>query len=213
MKFSFKSNFIFIFLVLLLSLSLTSAVTVSLSLPMQKQGQPIIISQFCTNSTYSNISSILVGGTKALGQTVMPEIFNDYYEYKFTNTTTTGSYIVSGYCDEYGTGIIYSWSYGFEVGTDGSLIFLLVGLAIVILAFAFVARNEYLGFMSGTLFLASGVYMMTNGYGLLNDSYTRMASYLLLGMGLFLMLASAYEAISSNSFSLIRNNDDGDSEE
>jgi hypothetical protein len=99
-------------IILMVILPMVSSSDLS-GLPSQKQGETIFIIQSCDNSTYSNISSILVGSSVINGVTVMPEISNDYYVYNLTNSQTLGTYIVNGYCDE--NGVKTNWAYDFPV--------------------------------------------------------------------------------------------------
>ena len=105
------------FLIFILLLIFISPINALESLPAQKQGRSVILWQACDLSSYSNISSVKSGSTVLINKAVMIEITDDYYEYNFTNTSTLGTYVVSGYCDE--DGEKSNWAYDFNITPDG----------------------------------------------------------------------------------------------
>lgn len=111
-----KLLLVFIFGMLLISL--TSATNIiQQNTPTVKQGQPFLLEQFCSNSTYANISSIKTSSINLLGETNMIELSNDYYQYSFTNTTILGFYSAIYHCDENGVDI--GGKTDFEVTNSG----------------------------------------------------------------------------------------------
>jgi len=73
-------------------------------------------------------------------------------------------------------------------------LFLLLG-AFIILAVALSTKNEFFGYFSGLVFAMAGVYMMIYGLGEQWNIYTQTISYISLGLGLILIIVSAYETI------------------
>ena len=73
-------------------------------------------------------------------------------------------------------------------------LFLFLG-GFLIFAVALYSRNEFFGYFSGLIFVMAGVYMMIYGLGSQWDIYTQTLSFISLGLGLILMMVSAYETI------------------
>jgi hypothetical protein len=171
-----------------------------------KQGDILNIIHNCKNSTWSNITRITYpNSTFALNtQTAMTKNgFN--YNYSFSNTNTLGEYSVYGACDE--DGVNTPWYSSFNITTTGQesdntiLLFLALG-GFIILIFAFVLKNNYLGFMAGVLFIIFGIFALVYGLGIISDFYTSAIGYVSLGLGLFIFLTSAYSAISDTGINL-----------
>ena len=210
-----------IFGMLLLILSVTTVLAdtqigVIQSLPPVKQGDCVMLPQTCATCTYNNISSVTYpNSTLALGQVAMAQSGNSY-SYSFCNTTELGRYIVNGYGNPGGN--VETWAYDFNVTTTGNnnsfVIPLFLGLgAFILLIFAFALKNNYLGFMTGILFIILGIYTIIYGLGIMSDLYTTAIAYVSLGLGLFIFLASAYSAINEtnvNLFKIGREDEDDD---
>ena len=127
------------------------------------------------------------------------------YSYNFCNTTELGRYIVNGFGDP--SGSIETWAYDFEVTTTGKSNNNAVPISLAVLAFviffiALIARNLYMGFISGVVFIVLGIYMMIFGLGSIANFYTQAFSYVSLGFGLLLFLSAAYEAINDTGIHL-----------
>jgi hypothetical protein len=123
-------------------------------LPAQKQGSTVFIIQSCDNSTYSNISSILVGSSVIIYTTEMPEISDDYYVYNLTSTQTLGTYIVNGYCDE--NGVKTNWAYDFPVTkTETPLTEAETNIS---------TNTIYFLLVLGALFIAVGLFLLGKGF-------------------------------------------------
>jgi hypothetical protein len=177
------------------------------SLPPVKQYDCVILKQICGTCSYINISSVSYpNSSQAMGQAIMVPNGNEY-DYNFCNTTALGRYIVNGFGDPSGTK--ETWAYDFQVTTTGNnnnyAIPLFLGLgAFILLIFAFVLKNNYLGFMTGTLFIILGIYTIVYGLGIMSDFYTNALAYVCLGLGLFIFLASAYSAINETNINLFK---------
>jgi hypothetical protein len=181
-----------------------------------KQGDCVQLKQICSSCSQNTIISVnYPNSSVALGTVAMNPSGNNSYVYTFCNTTVLGRYIVNGYGDPSGT--VEVWAYDFNITTTGNdmpySIPLFMGLgAFILLIFAFAMKNNYIGFISGTLFLVLGIYMMIFGLGIISDFYTQTLSYISLGIGLLLILASSYSAINETNINLfgIRRGDDDD---
>jgi hypothetical protein len=195
-------------LFLILSVTTIFATTdVIQSLPPIKQYDCVMISQICGNCTYINISSISYpNSSKAVEEVAMTKNGTEY-NYLFCDTSNLGEYQVKGYYDK--NGIVDVWTYPIDVTTTGNndnyVIPLFLGLgAFILLIFAFVLKNNYIGFMVGILFIMLGIYTIIYGLGIMSDLYTTSIAYVSLGLGLFIFLASAYSAINETNVNLFK---------
>lgn len=86
-------------------------------------------------------------------------------------------------------------------GANDSTSFLLIlGLtSLAMLAIAFVSKNEYFGFLSGLLFMVTGVYALIYGFNNISTTYTNAIGYVILGLGIILTLASAFQMANLGS--------------
>lgn len=74
------------------------------------------------------------------------------------------------------------------------LLFVILSLlSLIILSLAFVSQNEYLGFISGALFIITGVYSMIYGVLGLSTLYTRAIAFTFIGLGLLFEIAAGYK--------------------
>jgi len=213
----FKHLILFLFFLsftFLLSVATIFATTdIIQSLPLVKQYDCVTLPQICGNCTYTNISSITYpNSSQAVGQVGMTKNGTEY-NYLFCDTSTLGEYKVKGYYDK--NGIVDVWNYPLEVTTTGQqnnntvpLFFALGGFIIFIVAIF--TRNLYIGFISGTVFIVLGIYLMIFGLGTMADFYTQTLSYVSLGFGLLIFLSAAYEAITDTGIYLWKKGDDSE---
>jgi hypothetical protein len=131
-------------------LSYVNAETSIQSLGTFKQADSINLVQNCLTSSYSNISRIVYpNGTFALNvQTAMVKNGDDY-SYTFSNTNTSGTYIVYGVCDESGTKT--NWVYDFfitdsgsEANTQSAIIY--IGLLFILVVFLILSIYSFVKF-------------------------------------------------------------------
>jgi len=76
-----------------------------------------------------------------------------------------------------------------------SLFLILAISSIVILALGMFSENEYVGFISGILFIITGIYSLAYGISNLTDLYTRAIGFVCLGLGLIFMIAAGYKVV------------------
>ena len=186
------------------------------SLPPVKQYDCITLKQACGACSYNNISSVSYpNSSQAMGQASMIKDGTEY-DYQFCNTATLGRYIVNGFGDP--NAMVETWAYDFEVTTTGNNnnysipLFLALG-GFILLIFAFTLKNNYLGFMTGILFIILGIYTLVYGLGFVSDLYTSAIAYVSLGLGLFIFLASAYSAINQTGINLLGKDIGGDGDD
>ena len=186
------------------------------SLPPVKQYDCITLKQACGACSYNNISSVSYpNSSQAMGQASMIKSGTEY-DYQFCNTATLGRYIVNGFGDP--NAMVETWAYDFEVTTTGNdnnntiPLFLALG-GFIIFIIAILTRNLYIGFISGTVFIVLGIYLMIFGLGTMADFYTQALSYFAIGFGLLIMLSAAYEAIADTGATLWKKGGKDDDED
>lgn len=162
-----------------------------------KTGTCVELLQTCSNCTYVNITSVnYPNSTQALGETPMGK-FGTYYNSSFCSTQPLGYYVVSGVGDLNGADQV--WIYNFQITPAGgpenntTVFVTTLILAILLLVIAFFFENYIFAFLAGLAFLINGVYGMIYGFGLITNLYTQIVSYFLLGVGIIITLASAYD--------------------
>ena len=114
-----------------------------------------------------------------------------------SNTSILGIYTVSGSCSD---GLnTQAFAYTFEVTTTGKdntsslwVMLVLLCFSIVILVMAFSFDSIYMAFLSGTLWIISGVLIYFYGFGNISDVYTRAMSFVTLAIGLIIFFAAAF---------------------
>lgn len=167
------------------------------SLGIFKQNQAVTLVQTCDNCTYVNITKVQLPNSTIIriGELMTPN--GEEYSYSFSNTDALGQYIATTCGDADGS--VTCVSYDFEVTTTGSdrvnmlPLYLLLG-ASIILGLAFLMdKNEYIGLLSGLLYIIAAVYLIIYGLGVFADNYTRALGYVTLGIGLIISFASVYE--------------------
>lgn len=125
----------------------------------------------------------------------------------FQNITLIDSQVLGKYryivsCKEGGeassdAGFFYITPSGDSRGVSYVLIAAIGSLILFILALY--TRNQYMGFIAGTLLIVTGVYVMIYGFNNINEMLSRSIAYVILGLGIFITISSAYEVIEDFS--------------
>jgi len=201
-----KIHFLLIvFLVVIVITQLTLCTAEQSTLGTFKLNDCVELRQICSNCSYNNISSVLYpNSTLASGEVAMIKTGTNF-AYTFCNTSMLGKYIVNGFGDV--EGYVTVWAYDFNITTTGNnapyTIPLFLGLAaFILLIFAFLLHNNYLGFITGILFIVLGIYLFVYGLGIMSDFYTNAFAIVALGLGLLIFLASSYSAINETNINL-----------
>jgi len=175
------------------------------SLAEVKQRSSVILPQSGTNGTapwsFCNITNVFAPDhtVKISNIVMLKNGFSFTYQLDGTYTTDLGTYVVEGICgDGYN---VKSFAYTFKVTTTGStgssslwISLILVIFSIIFLIISIILDNEYLGFITGVLFLVSGIYVMIYGFGNMADMYTRAIGMVLIAIGLLIFFISAFYA-------------------
>lgn len=123
----------------------------------------------------------------------------------FNYTLPDANYSIGSYkCDMVCTyaGVSGSQRFYLDIGSGGNMgLFLILALAsLLLLLVGYLMENEYIGFISSTLFILTGLYALIYGVGNLSNLYTTGIGWVALGLGILFMMASAYSAIANGGF-------------
>ena len=200
-----KQLYLILAITFILSLAMVSAAD---TLGTFKQSSCVNLLQTCSNCTFNNITSVnYPDGTQALGNVAMQKIGTEY-NYTLCNTAQLGTYNVNGIGDLDGANTI--WRYTLDINPTGTiqnsvlnnptlLIFLILAIALLIIAL--VVKNFAIGFLSGLMFIISGVYTMIYGFNNSADDYSRMIATILIAIGMIFTMAAGYDAFTDGSIS------------
>ena len=152
----------------------------------------------CTASATCNISVLYANGSVYLSSRAMTNS-GTYFTYTLTDTSVTGVYTEKVFCADgsfhgYGTDTFRITS----DGNSGDSTFLFMGFAILgflVMVLGIWTQNRILLFISGLMISVSGVYVLINGFMDANTEWTKMMSYVVIGIGLIFTVVSAYELI------------------
>lgn len=173
------------------------------------------LKQTCANCSFVNLTTIIFPDSSTANINAEMTKSGSGFNYTFCNNTMLGKYIVNGIGDPQGVATIYAYDY--SITTTGNsypyTIPLFLGLvAFILLIMGFWIKNNYVVFISGTLFVVLGLYTMIYGLSVISDFYTQALSYIFVGVGLLLILASSFSAINDTNINLfgINKGDDDD---
>jgi len=145
----------------------------------------------CSLTTYNPNGSVILDNVAMVRETSyynynLSGVDNGEYRNRMTCTdgTDSGSEIfyfsITPTGDDRGNNI-------FLILTIGSILFMILTISF---------RDDTLGFVTGALFLITGVYVMVYGIANLADLYTRAISYISIGLGLLFIISAAYNNLS-----------------
>lgn len=167
------------------------------------QGHSVTLPQGGTNGTdawsYCNISTIVNPDHIILFSDVIMTISGSSFSFILpgANTTTLGTYTVTGFC---GDGFNKQpFAYKFPVTTTGRdnslslwIMLVLLAFSIILLIMAFSMDNIYIAFLSGVLWIVSGILVYFYGFGDISDMYTRSISFVTLAIGIMVFFAASF---------------------
>jgi hypothetical protein len=166
-----------------------------------KQGDVIQLTAVCDNCTNVNLTNVIYpNGTYALhGTYAMTKEFTNY-NYTFADTKTLGvyTYVTCGDLN----GIITcqdTTDRTFEItpvgGSENNMITFLIILIIAAAVFllSLLLRNYIFAIIGGFGLMAAGMYGIIYGFGDITSLYTRIISYIIIGVGAIITITSALE--------------------
>ncbi len=167
-----------------------------------KQYGDIVIIETCVVRGFSCPSDFLCNITIAdpnLNVIVLnqPMTRNDtMYNYTFTSTDLLGDYEYNVFCSN--ITLSGNQEETLKITTTGreskvkTTIILLIS-ALVLFLVAILIKNHSVGFISGLLFLMSGIYLMIYGLEDVADLYTRAIALVVIAFGALIVLTAGYE--------------------
>lgn len=165
-----------------------------------KQGDSVSLYQTCSNCSYVTLSSLIYpnGTIVPISENMTDSGFD--YSLVWNDTTSLGDYLynVCGDKDE----SLACENLKFSITTTGInlssflenpilIVFIILSLGLLFMAVYF--KNASMGFLSGIIFLLSGVYTMIYGLNNMADLYTRGIAITLIALGTIFTIAAAYE--------------------
>jgi len=185
---------------LIMTVSQLSFVNADGNLGIFKQNECIPLYQYCDDCTYVNLTVVQYpDGTIGNINTAMTK--NDVdYNYTFCSTGNLGIHYYTVKGDKGGE--VSTERMSFEITTTGRIaevkiaIFMLL-ISLVAFIFALYSNNYAIGFISGVLFLITGVYLMIYGFGDISDMYTQAMAYIVIAFGMFIILIAGWEWVDS----------------
>jgi hypothetical protein len=161
-------------------------------IPCTFSGAPCNVSAFCLLTLKNSV------GTYVLNNAAMTHQTNGDFNYTIPGQLV-GDYTGKAYCSQ--SGYDHTTTFLLRVTPTGdnrgvSLFLILAFSSFILFITALVLRNEYIGFISGSLILVTGVYTIIYGIANLSDDYTRAISYIFLALGALSVLVSGIEMIS-----------------
>jgi len=170
------------------------------NLPPVKQGECATLRQTCGSCSYINISVSYPNSTLAVDNQEMTSLGGGLYTYEFCDTNDLGRYDYPTCGDIEGEHTCNSEAPYFEVKNSNSFIFfILIGLAILFFIATLFVNEEFFVYISGVLWILSGIYLMINGIDIISDWYSRGVAYVCIGIG-FLFTIGAYVYNSYNKW-------------
>ena len=146
-----------------------------------------------------NISISYPNGSAFINNKQASEIANAIFNYT-TNFPITGLYKVEMVCiDGTNTYLNSGWYDLTPTGVeqtsilDNPLLLIMGAIGIVILIFSMVYGMPFMGFIASVIFILLGIYTMLYGFNNTIDMYTRGTALVIVGIGIFVMFASAYD--------------------
>ena len=88
---------------------------------------------------------------------------------------------------------------GQNLNTNALFFMILILCSSSLLIFSFIFRNYIFSFVSGLLFMVAGVYSMIYGFTIFLSNYTRMISFIIIGIGVMITIASSINLIEELS--------------
>ena len=188
-----------IMLLILMGMFLVSLVSADINLNPGKQSECIELQQTCDTCTWVNISSVTRTGENSTTWNLNADMtkFGVDYNYSFCYTKILGEYVYSVYGNKGGGTDIKSENGYFIITPTGDergfgLFLVLIIASVIIFVGSFQFDIDWGVFLSGILFILSGMYAMIYGIGNLTDLYTRGIAVIALGLGIVFIVSSVY---------------------
>ncbi len=167
-----------------------------------KVNEPMQITNYFQDGTcsYMNLVNLELPNNTIIN--INTAMTNNNQAFNFSYTPTELGIYTFKTCGNPGGNIICN-SDTFEstsTGTRGSMFFLilLTSIAMIFFIASLFVPEEFFVYISGVSFLIGGIYLMTNGIDVLNDTNTRYLAFIYLGVGLLFTLGAYIYNLYSN---------------
>ena len=168
---------------------------------------PIEYSKVCINNgTYCSPTTTCYLTLKDKNNKVILSSAQMNYANNLTNYTIParsdlGKYYSTIVCCD--NGKCGSEDYTFEVTSTGdnrnnSLLYLLLIAASLVFIFGYFTHNVWFVYISGIMFLITGVYSIMYGFNNIRDTFTDTIGYVSIGFGILFFVIGAYEQLSGD---------------
>lgn len=151
---------------------------------------------WCSSLATCNLTIVNNNGTILMDNQLMSNHIS-YHNITLPNLDL-GNYKANMVCIDNGYGGTNTWDILITPTGDSRGVGFVLILAIssmLLIIFAVATKNSILGFISGILFIITGVYVMIFGFLNLADLYTRVTALISLGLGVIFMIVSFIELI------------------
>jgi len=186
-------------ILMFIGLFLISLASADINLDSGKQGECITLQQTCDTCTWVNISSITRTGENSTTWNLNKDMtkFGVDYNYSFCQTNILGDYVYSVYGNKGGGSDIKSENGYFTITPTGDdrgfgLFLVLIIASVILFVGSFQFDLDWGVFLSGVLFILSGIYAMIYGLGNLASLYTRGIAVISIGLGMVFIIASLF---------------------
>jgi len=122
-----------------------------------------------------------------------------YFNYTLPlDNYTNGFYKCDMTCTDSGNSGFQTFYVEIETGGNVILFLILAFASVILMMTALVMQNEYIGFISGCLYIMTGLLVIIYGIGNLSNMYTDSIGWVSLGLGIMFMVASGYSAAAGS---------------
>lgn len=202
-----RINLLFIFVFLsLIAITLCSAQqTYKAGLNVDLKVQCINNGTYCSPTSLCNLTVLYSNSSLLVDNKKMTNKFS-YHNYTLPGTSILGDYLCSATCCS-GT-ICGTSNCDYSITPTGDnrgigLFLILLICGFFLFAIDYFVETGYMTFLSGILFIVTGIYSMIYGVGNLAEFYTRAIALVSIGVGVIFMIGSAYDLVWGE------NNDEG----
>lgn len=166
--------------------------------PIDLKIQCIINGTYCSGSAFCNVTIQYPNGTLLVNNKGMTNQIS-FYNYSLPSTSNLGNYLCSATCCDAGfCGTDSDCDYSITPTGDDrgiSLFLILIICGFFLFAIDYFVETGYLTFLSGVVFVITGVYSMIYGIGFLSELWTRAIALVSIGVGFIFILGAAYDLV------------------
>lgn len=172
---------------------------------------------YCSSTTSCNITAFYPNGAVYVNNIPTTNQLT-YFNATLPQVSTLGEYSAKLVCYDPIAGFSGTEEFTFKVtstgGTQGgnlTIFLLLIGVSVIVFIISLVIKNEYVGALSAFLLTCSGLYLAIYGIGIEYNLYTKATGFILIGIGVVLIIMTAYTNITKgDGFATVSSKDNSD---